>query len=45
MNLITLTLGEYQTNCYLVADEAGNAAVIDPAIRRSGCWKPPGPMG
>lgn len=30
MNLITLTLGEYQTNCYLVADEAGNAAVIDP---------------
>ena len=30
MKILQLALGEYQTNCYLVADEDGNAAVIDP---------------
>lgn len=30
MKIYSLVLGEYQTNCYLVADEKGNAAVVDP---------------
>lgn len=30
MNILPLPLGEYQTNCYLVSDEHGDAAVIDP---------------
>ena len=30
MKLRMLTLGDYQTNCYLVSDGAGNTAVIDP---------------
>ena len=30
MKLRMLTLGDYQTNCYLVSDSAGNTAVIDP---------------
>ena len=30
MNYITLPLGDYQTNCYLVYDEEKNCAVIDP---------------
>lgn len=30
MKIRTLTLGEYQTNCYLVSDETGATAVIDP---------------
>lgn len=30
MKLHTLMLGDYQTNCYLVSDEAGETAVIDP---------------
>ncbi|MBQ6431448.1 MAG: MBL fold metallo-hydrolase [Oscillospiraceae bacterium] len=30
MKIRTLTLGEYQTNCYLVSDENGATAVIDP---------------
>lgn len=31
MKIITLPLGQLETNCYLVADENGVAAVIDPA--------------
>lgn len=31
MKIYTLPLGQLQTNCYLVADEDGIAAVIDPA--------------
>ena len=31
MKIYTLPLGQLQTNCYLVADEDGVAAVIDPA--------------
>lgn len=31
MQIITLPLGPLETNCYLVADECGNATVIDPA--------------
>ena len=31
MKIYTLPLGQLQTNCYLVADEDGNTAVIDPA--------------
>lgn len=30
MKIRTLTLGDYQTNCYLVSDEDGVTAVIDP---------------
>ena len=30
MKIRTLTLGNYQTNCYLVSDEDGVTAVIDP---------------
>lgn len=30
MEIVTLPLGDYQTNCYLVADGAGICAVIDP---------------
>lgn len=30
MNYMTLPLGDYQTNCYLVWDEEKNCAVIDP---------------
>lgn len=30
MNVVTLTLGEYQTNCYLISDDCGKTAVIDP---------------
>jgi len=30
MKLKTLTLGAYQTNTYLLADEEGNCAIIDP---------------
>ena len=30
MNIQKLVLGDYQTNCYLVSDENGDAAVIDP---------------
>lgn len=30
MKIRTLTLGDYQTNCYLVSDEDGMTAVIDP---------------
>lgn len=30
MNIRTLILGDYQTNCYLVSDENGDTAVIDP---------------
>ena len=30
MKLRMLTLGDYQANCYLVSDSAGNTAVIDP---------------
>ena len=30
MEILTLPLGPIGTNCYLVADAAGNAAVIDP---------------
>lgn len=30
MKIRTLTLGDYQTNCYLVSDENGVTAVIDP---------------
>lgn len=30
MKIRTLILGDYQTNCYLVSDEAGVTAVIDP---------------
>lgn len=30
MKIRTLTLGEYETNCYLVSDENGVTAVIDP---------------
>lgn len=30
MKIYTLVLGEYQTNCYLVSDENGDTAVIDP---------------
>lgn len=30
MKIFTLPLGDYQTNCHLVADEAGVCAVIDP---------------
>ena len=33
MNIRTLTLGDYQTNCYLVSDENGDTAVIDPGDR------------
>ena len=31
MEIKTLTLGELETNCYIVISAAGNAAVIDPA--------------
>ena len=31
MKIYTLPLGQLETNCYLVADEDGNTAVIDPA--------------
>ena len=31
MKIYTLPLGQLETNCYLVADAEGNAAVIDPA--------------
>lgn len=31
MKIFTLPLGQLETNCYLVADEDRNAAVIDPA--------------
>ena len=31
MEIRTLTLGELDTNCYIVISAAGNAAVIDPA--------------
>lgn len=31
MKIYTLILGELPTNCYLVSDEEGSAAVIDPA--------------
>ncbi len=31
MKIYTLPLGQLETNCYLVADTDGNAAVIDPA--------------
>ena len=31
IKIFTLPLGQLETNCYLVADEDGNAAVIDPA--------------
>ena len=31
MKVYSLVLGQLQTNCYLVADDRGNAAVIDPA--------------
>lgn len=31
MKIYTLPLGQLETNCYLVADGDGNAAVIDPA--------------
>ena len=31
MNLRQLVLGELDTNCYIVWDEAGNALIIDPA--------------
>ena len=31
MKIYTLPLGQLETNCYLVADEDRNAAVIDPA--------------
>lgn len=31
MKIITLPLGQLETNCYLVADENGAAVVIDPA--------------
>ena len=31
MKIYTLPLGQLETNCYLVTDEDGNAAVIDPA--------------
>lgn len=30
MKIRTLTLGDFQTNCYLVSDETGVTAVIDP---------------
>ncbi len=30
MEIVALPLGDYQTNCYLVADGAGLCAVIDP---------------
>lgn len=30
MNYVTMPLGDYQTNCYLVWDEEKNCAVIDP---------------
>lgn len=30
MHIFTLPLGDYQTNCYLVSDETGQTAVIDP---------------
>lgn len=30
MKITRLILGDYQTNCYLVSDPEGNAAVIDP---------------
>ncbi len=31
MKLYRMVLGPIQTNCYLAADDAGNAAIIDPA--------------
>lgn len=30
MNILTLVLGDFRTNCYLVSDENGDTAVIDP---------------
>ena len=30
MKIHTLVLGDYQVNCYLVADKAGQAVIIDP---------------
>lgn len=33
MKMITLPLGDYQTNCYLVWDEEKNCAVIDPGYQ------------
>ena len=32
MNIHRLVVGPLETNCYLVSDEAGNAAVIDPGF-------------
>lgn len=32
MNIHRLAVGPLETNCYLVSDEAGNAAVIDPGF-------------
>ena len=32
MNIHRLVVGPLETNCYLISDEAGNAAVIDPGF-------------
>lgn len=39
MNYFTLTLGDYQTNTYLVCDEKKNCAVIDPGYEAETIWK------
>ncbi|MBQ4565557.1 MAG: MBL fold metallo-hydrolase, partial [Oscillospiraceae bacterium] len=39
MNYFTLTLGDYQTNTYLVYDEEKNCAVIDPGYEADTIWK------
>lgn len=30
MKIVTLVLGEYQVNCYLVSDDSGKTVIIDP---------------
>lgn len=39
MNYFTLTLGDYQTNTYLVYDKEKNCAVIDPGYEAETIWK------
>ena len=33
MKIAALTVGVIGTNCYLVSDEAGNTAIIDPGAQ------------